>query len=243
MTSNVSVPVDRIAPAAAANRLLARLPRKDRERFMRGCESVSLVFNETIAEPGDTMRHIHFPTGGFVSLLAVMPGGVPIEVALVGNEGMVGMPLILGTEKSSSRLLVQGVGAALRMSVARFRRELKASPALRATLDRYVHACMGQLAQTAGCNRFHVVEERLARWLLMTGDRAHSATFHITHEFLAMMLGVRRVGVTKAASALQRRKLISYSRGNIRIRDRAGLEAAACGCYKADIAIYERAFN
>ncbi len=235
--------MDRTAPGAAANRLLAHLPRRDRDHFVRGCERVDLEFNKILAEPGDTMRHIHFPTGGFVSLLAVMPDGVPIEVALVGNEGMVGMPLALGLERSSGRALVQGAGSALRMGGAKFRRELQASPALRATVDRYIHACIGQLAQTAGCNRFHVVEERLARWLLMTSDRAHSATFHITHEFLAMMLGVRRVGVTKAASALQRRKLISYTRGDIRIRDRAGLEAAACGCYKADLAIYDRAFN
>ena len=243
MRTKSPVPAARLVPFATGNGLLARLPRKDRERFIRGCESVELAFNETIAEPGDTLRHIHFPVGGFVSLLAVMPGGSPIEVALVGNEGMVGMPLVLGAEKSQGRLLVQGVGSALRMTIARFRRELKASPALRATLDRYINACMGQLAQTAGCNRFHVVEERLARWLLMTGDRAHSVTFHITHEFLAMMLGVRRVGVTKAASELARRKLISYSRGDIRIRDRAGLEAAACGCYRADLEIYERAFH
>lgn len=243
MPVNANASVGRSASIGAANRLLARLPRKDRDRFVRGCDHVDLVFNETFAEPGDTMRHVHFPTGGFISLLAVMPGGTPIEVALVGNEGMVGMPLVLGTDKSLGRLLVQGVGSALRMPVAKFRRELKASPALRATLDHYIHACMGQLAQTAGCNRFHLVEERLARWLLMTGDRSHSPTFHITHEFLAMMLGVRRVGVTKAASALQRRKLISYSRGDIRIRDRAGLEASACGCYKADLAIYDRAFN
>ena len=243
MPANANASVDRSASIAAANRLLARLPRKDRDRFVRGCESVELVFNEIVAEPGDTMRHVHFPTGGFISFLAVMPGGTPIEVALIGNEGMVGMPIVLGMEKSQGRLLIQGVGTSLRMTVAKFRRELKASPALRATLDRYIHACMGQLAQTAGCNRFHVVEERLARWLLMTGDRAHTPSFHITHEFLAMMLGVRRVGVTKAASALQRRKLISYSRGDIRIRDRAGLEAAACGCYKVDLAIYDRAFN
>jgi CRP-like cAMP-binding protein len=226
-----------------ANRLLATLPRKDRERFLSGCENVEMVFNKTIAEPGDAMPQVQFPTGGFISLLTVMPDGVPIEVALVGNEGMVGMPIFLGLDTSQGRFLVQGVGPALQMTSTRFRRELKASPALRATLGRYVHACMGQLAQTAGCNRFHVVEERLARWLLMTADRAHSPTFHITHEFLAMMLGVRRVGVTKAASELQRRKLISYSRGNIRVRDRAGLEAAACGCYKADLAIYARAFN
>src|SRR5258708_21176023 len=121
MRASLPNPADRLVSFATGNGLLARLPRKDRERFVRACESVKFVFNEPVAEPGDTLRHIHFPIGGFVSLLTVMPGGIPIEVALVGNEGMVGMPLVLGTEKSQARLLVQGVGSALRLSVAKFR--------------------------------------------------------------------------------------------------------------------------
>ena len=229
--------------AGVTNRLLDRLPRKDRERFIGKCVDVELALHEPIAEVGKTIGHIHFPTGGFISLLTVMPDGAQIEVALVGDEGMFGLPLVLGLGQSQERALVQGAGPSWRMSVAKFRRELQASPALRATLDRYIHACLGQLAHTAGCNRFHVVEERLARWLLMTSDRAHSANVRITHEFLSMMLGVRRVGVTKAASELQRRKLIRYSRGNIEIRDRPGLERAACSCYRAGLKIYERAFN
>ena len=160
-------------------------------------------------------------------------------MALVGDEGMLGIPLLLGVPTSQVHSQVQGVGSALRMSAPRFRRELKASPALRETLDHYLYIRFGQLSRTAACNRFHLVEERLARWLLMTADHAHSPTFHITHEFLATMLGVRRVGVTKAASALQRRKLIRYSRGNVEIRDRPGLERAACGCYRADLDTYE----
>lgn len=229
--------------ASVTNRLLDRLPRKDRDRFIAKCLPVELVLHETLVEPGKTIRHVHFPTGGFISLLTVMPEGMQIEVALVGDEGMFGLPLVLGLAHSQERALVQGIGPSLQMSVPKFRRELQASPALRATLDRYIHACLGQLAHTAGCNRFHLVEARLARWLLMTSDRAHSANVRITHEFLSMMLGVRRVGVTKAASELQRRKLIRYSRGNIEIRDRLGLERSACTCYRAGHRIYERAFN
>jgi CRP-like cAMP-binding protein len=231
--------MERDTTSAPANRLLARLPPKDRKRFLRGCAPVDLVFKTRLAEPGETIEHIHFPMTGFVSLLTTLPGGRRLEVALVGDEGMLGTPLVLGVATSQVHGVVQGEGTALRMSTAQFRRELKASPALREVLGQYLYIRFGQLARTAACNRYHLVEERLARWLLMTSDRSHSATFRITHEFLATMLGVRRVGVTKAASALQRRKLIRYSRGNIAIRDRPGLERAACGCYKADVDTYE----
>ena len=144
---------------------------------------------------------------------------------------MVCFPLALGVDDSPVRALVQGAGPALKMNAARFRRELRASPPLQRALLRYVHGMMAQISQTAGCNRFHVVEARLARWLLMTRDRMRSAEFRMTHEFLSHMLGVRRVGVTEAASALQRQNLIEYSRGSIRILDERGLEAACCSCY------------
>lgn len=172
-----------------------------------------------------------------------MGGKSKLEVALAGSEGLYGVPVALGVDISPVHALVQGSGPAWRMGAAAFRRELTRTPALRNRVDRYIHVLMAQLVQTAGCNRFHVVEQRVGRWLLMTSDRAHSPTFHITHEFLAYMLGVRRVGVTEAATALQNRKLIAYTRGVMTILDRKGLERASCACYRTDISTYERSLG
>jgi len=215
-----------------ANSLLAALPRKDYSRLRSRLEQVELDFGEVLYEPGETIRHIYFPSDSIVSLLTLVDHHQALEVGLVGREGMVGIPLALGIDVSPVRALVQGGGTAMRMESSAFRRAFSHSAHLQRELRRYTHVLMAQITQTAACNRFHVVEARLARWLLMTRDRVQSGQFRLTQEFLAHMLGVRRVGVTKAAGALQRRKLIRYSRGTIHILDHAGLEAAACSCYE-----------
>ena len=227
-------------PVAVGNHLLASVPRKDRQRIVAGCESVDLQLGEVLVERGQRIRHVYFPTDSFVSLTTATDNGTTLEVGLVGHEGMLGISLILGVDVAPLRALVQGAGTGLRMNTAPSRRELRQSPALASSMKRYLYVLMSQIAQTAACTRFHVVEQRLARWLLMTQDRARSDEFHVTHEFLAFMLGVRRVGVTEAASSLQRRRLISYRRGDITVLDRRGLEAAACGCYATDRATYAR---
>jgi CRP-like cAMP-binding protein len=186
--------------------------------------------------------HVHFPIDGFVSLLAQVDNEHIIEVGMVGREGMLGVQLALGVTSEPLKSLVQGQGQALRIDAAAFRRELAASPALRTMLDRYVVVLLAQHARAAACLRFHMIEERLARWLLMSQDRALSDVFQLTQEFLAYMLGVRRVGVTVAASKLQRRQLIAYERGEMTIVDRAGLELAACSCYASDRAVYAENF-
>jgi CRP-like cAMP-binding protein len=227
-------------PAPAANRLLSALPHKDRRRFLAGCDAVNLTFGQILAEPGDRIGTVYFPTDSIISLTTATDSAACLEVGLIGDEGMLGIPLALGVDVSPLHALVQGQGPALRMDGEVFKRELELSLALQRILKRYLYVVMSQLAQTASCTHAHVVEERLARWLLMTRDRAHSDAFRLTHKFLAYILGVRRVGVTKAATALQRRNLISYSRGDITILDGVGLEAASCGCYAADKASYAR---
>lgn len=222
------------------NHLLDALPGRDRRRMLDGCESVQFGFGDVVYEPGRPIEHVHFPTSSFISLIMPVDDTACIEVGMVGCEGMFGIPLALGVDVSPVRAVVQGAGPALRMGAARFRSELSLSPPLRRELGRYVVVHLNQLAQTAACTRFHVVEARLARWLLMTQDRARGDTFHVTQEFLAFMLGVRRVGVTKAAGSLQRRGLIGYSRGDVTVLDRRGLKAASCSCYKADRDAYDR---
>ena len=216
----------------AENLLLAALPVKEYRRLLPQLERVAMPFAEILYEPGDVIRHVYFPNDSIVSLLSVVAERSTLEVGLVGNEGMAGVPAFLGVGASPNRALVQGAGTAMRMRAGALRTESERAGPLRRLLHLYTHSLLIQVSQTAACNRFHLAEERLARWLLMTHDRLRSDEFPLTQEFMSNMLGVRREGVSKAATALQRDELISYSRGHIRVLDRAGLEAAACECYR-----------
>lgn len=223
----------------AANRLLTALPNRDRDQLLAQCEPIELVFAEMLFRPGESITHVYFPTQSYISLVTPGDDDAGLEVGLIGNEGMLGITLIQGVDAAPFHAVVQGAGSTLRMPAGVFLSQLEQSPALQRELKRYLYVLLSQLVQRAACSRYHIVEARLARWLLMTHDRAHSDSFHITHVFLATMLGVRRVGITKAANSLQSRRLISYHRGNITILDRTGLEITSCGCYRADKEIYE----
>lgn len=216
------------------NHLIELLPRKDRLRLLAVCEPIQLVLAEVLCEPGQKTRFVYFPVEGFISLLAQGGHEQALEVGMVGREGMLGVQLSMGVATVPLHALVQGPGSAWRIGSRAFRGELARSAALQHCIDRYVYVLMLQLTASASCLRFHEIGPRLARWLLMSHDRAGCDTFRVTHEFLAYMLGVRRVGVTGAASALQRAKLIRYHRGELTILDRPGLEAASCSCYAAN---------
>lgn len=184
-----------------------------------------------------------FPLSGVISLAATIHGHEPLEVGMIGNEGVLGATLALGIGAAPLRGVVQGPGTALRMTASQLRRGLHDGPGLLRTLNRYLYVFVTQLSQTAACTQFHDVETRLVRWLLMTHDRAHADHFHLTHQFLADMLGVRRSAVTIAAGALQKRGLIHYRRGEITVLSRSGLEAASCECYKAVARQHSRLFD
>lgn len=235
--------MSKAAPHHVVNRLLARLPGGERRRILQQADLVELRFGTILCEPDAPMPHVYFPLTASISLMMPMGGRHPLEIGLIGNEGMLGATLALATNSMPLRGFVQGPGTALRIAATRFRRDLARSPALLRRLNRYVYVLMAQLSQTAACTRFHSVEARLARWLLLSHDRAHADQFRLTHKFLAGMLGVRRSGVTIAAGDLQRRELISYTRGEITVLDRKGLEAASCECYGAAVADYAQVFG
>lgn len=216
----------------SSNRLLASLPEEDLSHIESLCDTVQVGVGEVLYEPGQAIQFIYFPVDSLISLLAVAEGRMTLEVGSVGREGMIGASVALGHRLAQVRAVVQRAGRASRIDAADFCAEFSRTESLQRLLYRYTDTLLAQAIQIAVCSRFHVLEARLARSLLITRDRLQSEKFHLTHEFLAHALGVRRVGVTKAASALQNQRLITYSRGNIEILDSAGLEAVSCRCYE-----------
>lgn len=231
-----------MSTAIPANRLIEGLPRRERNRILKRCEPVDMPLGSILCEADQFLTHAYFPLTGFISLVEKVDGHPPLEMGLIGDEGMLGASLALDIDSAPLQGVVQGSGSALRITAPQLRDELRNSPFLLRTLNRYLYVMMAQLSQSAACTRFHEVEARLGRWLLMTHDRAHADHFHLTHKFLADMLGVQRSAVTIAAGALQRRDLIRYSRGEITVLDRGGLEAVSCECYRAVVEDYTELF-
>lgn len=232
--------IDQLTPT---NRLLDSLPKKDRKRFLNDCETVDLEFGQLLSEPDENISHVHFPIDCLLSQIITLESGARLEISMAGNEGMAGISLMLGAQKSSLQVLVQRGGPALRMPAACFLDHLERSPALEKLMKRYLNVFINQISQSAACSYFHAMTARLARRLLMTHDRTQGDQLHLTHEFLSAMLGVRRAGITLAARALQERGLINYRRGNITVDDRAGLEEASCRCYVDDLDIHSQMFE
>ncbi|HVE88394.1 MAG TPA: Crp/Fnr family transcriptional regulator [Burkholderiaceae bacterium] len=226
-----------------ANQLLRSLPLSEYRRLSPALEPVSLTFGDVLCETGGEIKHVYFPNAGIISLLSPADDKALLEVGLIGREGMFGVPVTLGLSVSPARALVQGNGSAMRMRSAQFRSIVKLCSALQLALHQHTYSLLRQISQTAVCNTFHPTEARLARWLLTTGDRMCSDQFVHTQAFLAAMLGVQRPRVSAAASGLQRRRLISYSRGRVSILNRRKLEAAACSCYRATNRIYRAALR
>lgn len=213
------------------NRLLAALPRKEYQRLLPHLKTTSLTFGDVLYDPGDKIKHVYFPSDSIVSLLSAVAERSTLEVGMVGNEGVAGLSIFMGVSVSSTRALVQASGTALVMSSAAVRQEANRLGALHRLLHRYTHSLLTQIAQSSACNRFHVVDSRLARWLLMTRDRVGADEFRLTQDFMSNMLGVRREGVNRAAGALQAQKLIHYTRGTIKVLNVRGLEEVSCICY------------
>jgi CRP-like cAMP-binding protein len=216
---------------ATRNRLLMALPPDDLVRLWPRLEVVELPFRKVLHAPGQAIEAVYFPETSYVSMLAYIDGGDAAEVGMIGYEGMVGLPVLLGADHDDIEGMVQSPGPALRIDAQAFREALECLPAFRTLLLRYALVHHGQVARTAACNGRHHVDQRLARWLLMAHDRCQQDGFPMTHEFLSLMLGVRRAGITVAAGALQRAGLIRYERGRIEVTDRPGLESVACECY------------
>lgn len=222
------------------NKLLAALPRRDYRRLAPHLEPVTMEFKTVLHEEGEAVRHVYFPLEGVVSLLVIKADGAATEVGLVGREGIVGLSALLGVSNSPVRELVQLSGAGVRMKAGVLRAEFRRGGALQDLLHRYTHVLFTQVSRSTACIASHKVKQRLCRWLLMTHDGPRGDTFEITQEFMAMMLGVTRAVVTRAAGVLQREGLIRYSRGRMTMLNRRGVEARACECYASLREEYKR---
>jgi CRP-like cAMP-binding protein len=220
--------------------LIELLPGTARRRLLGIAQQVHLEQSAVLGNAGSPTRHVYFPIDGFISLVAALDGEPALEVGMIGREGMCGAEVALGVLTRPLHALIQGTGAAWRVPAAAFRQELGRSVPLRLLMDRYLYVLMSQLATAAACTRFHQIDARLSRWLLMMKDRAHADTFGVTQEFLSLMLGVRRVSISAAAAALQHEGFIRYRRGRMTVLDRNGLEASSCACYSDDARIYAR---
>jgi CRP-like cAMP-binding protein len=225
---------------ARSNRLLATLPRVTLDRMVPDLDLTPLATREMLQKRGERVDEVLFPVTGVASMISMGATGDSVEVATIGCEGMVGLPLFLGGDAASVEVFVQVPGEGLRLPATRFKHHLGREPSLLQTLLRYTQALLTQVAQCSACNVYHTIEARCARWLLQTHDRVKGDEFPLTQEFLGLMLGVRRASVTEAAQALQSRKLIRYARGIIEVLNRKGLEAAACECYQLINSEYER---
>ena len=224
-------PSSRPHQSTTGNLLLDLLPAAGLEALRPHCKTVKLRPDQAMQEPGRRAAHVFFPTSGMISVLVAMAGGTAVEIGLVGREGMLGVPAVLGDDTPSHKAVVQLAGSAIRVRSVDLERVGQAHPELRSLLLRYAQFVMINAMQSAGCNRLHQLEPRCARWLLSAHDRAETDTFAITHEYLALMLGVRRPGVTVAVQSLREHGLITYNHGTMTILDRAGLMAASCECY------------
>jgi CRP-like cAMP-binding protein len=228
---------------AESNRLLASLPSQAYALLLPQLTPVRLALRDVLVEANAPIEHVWFPREGACSVLAVEQVGGPVEAGAIGPEGFVGLPVLLAADAMPYRVIVQVAGSAWRLPAAAFRTLVDEWPVVRRTMLRYAQYYTDQVSQTAACNRLHTVDARCARWLLMTHDRVHHESYAITHEFLAMMLGVRRAGVTVAMGALQARGLVRYSRGRVEVLDRQGLARAACDCYRVTRDDYARLFG
>lgn len=222
------------------NALLHQLSPAARQKLLDHCEPFELVLSAELSERGKPLAYAHFPTEGFLSLVIDVDSHPPLEVGMVGAEAMLGSELILGVAATPWRALVQGAGSSWRIGALELRSQTAAIPALAKLLQACLLARLHQQTLAAACQRYHLIAPRLARWLLMSQDRARSESFHVTQEFMALMLGVRRVGVTEAASHFQDNGLIAYHRGELTVLNRKALETEACSCYAADKQIYHR---